>query len=77
MDQRHKFILGFEEAIGSLTHTVCRDKDSFGATILALEIQNKGNAYFADIHDYINDKIYDDYGATHPQTFSFKIESDD
>lgn len=70
-----EFILGFEEAIGSLTHDVCRDKDSFGTILLALEIFNYGNAYFPDLHDYLVDRIYDKYGPTYSATVSYKLKS--
>lgn len=75
LNDKYEFILGFEEAIGALPHKVCRDKDAFGSVLLALEVLNRGNAYFGDLHDYICDKIYDDYGPTHPQTVSYKIQS--
>lgn len=75
-DKKYEFILGFEEAIGSLVHDVCRDKDAFGATLLALEVLNRGNAYFPDLHDYLCDRIYDCYGPTFSQTFSYVIKAD-
>lgn len=76
LDEKYEFILGFEEAIGSLVHTVCRDKDAFGSTILALEILNRGNAYFPDLHDYLCDRLFDIYGPSFGQTYSYTIQSD-
>lgn len=76
LSERYEFILGFEEAIGALVHNVCRDKDAFGSICLALEIMNRGNAYFPDLHDYICDRIYDIYEPTFSQTFSYKIQSE-
>ncbi|XQP55603.1 MAG: phospho-sugar mutase [Mycoplasmoidaceae bacterium] len=74
LPSKYQFILGFEEAIGSLTHTVCRDKDAFGAILLALEIYDQGNAYFPDLHDYLCDRLYDIYGPTHTQTISYTLK---
>ncbi len=75
LPKKYQFVLGFEEAIGALVHNVCRDKDSFGAVLLALEIFNKGNAYFPDLHDYLYDRIYDIYGPTFSHTYSYTIKS--
>lgn len=76
LPEKYQFVLGFEEAIGALTHNVCRDKDSFGSTLLALEILNRGNAYFTDLHDYICDRLFDVYGPSFTQTYSYTIKSD-
>ncbi|MCQ2956767.1 MAG: hypothetical protein MJ233_02790 [Mycoplasmoidaceae bacterium] len=75
LPKKYQFVLGFEEAIGALVHTVCRDKDSFGAVLLALEIFNKGNPYFPDLHDYLCDRLYDVYGPTYSHTYSYTIKS--
>lgn len=72
---KQSFVIAFEEAIGALLHDACRDKDAFGAILLALEIYDQGNAYFPDLHDYLHDRIFDIYGATYTGTFSYKIQS--
>ncbi|MBQ0045838.1 MAG: phospho-sugar mutase [Mycoplasma sp.] len=77
LSDRYEFILGFEEAIGALVHNVCRDKDCFGAVMLALEALNRGNPYFPDLHDYLCDRIYDIYSPTYSHTFSFTVKSKD
>lgn len=77
LSDRYEFILGFEEAIGALVHNVCRDKDCFGAVMLALEAWNRGNPYFPDLHDYLCDRIFDIYTPTYSQTYSYTIESKD
>lgn len=75
LPEKYQFILGFEEAIGALVHDECRDKDAFGAILLALEIYDQGNAYFPDLHDYLSDRLYDTYGPTFVATHSFTITS--
>lgn len=75
LPEKYEFILGFEEAIGALVHPLCRDKDAFGSVCLALEILNRGNAYFPDLHDYLCDRIYDIYQPTFTQTYSYTITS--
>ena len=45
-EKEGRMVVAFEEAIGALVHTACRDKDSFGAICLALEIYNNVNIYF-------------------------------
>ncbi len=72
---KQSFVIAFEEAIGALVHDACRDKDAFGAILLALEIYDQGNAFFPDLHDYLHDRIFDIYGATYTGTFSYKIHS--
>ncbi len=77
LSSKKEFILAFEEAIGCLTHDVCRDKDCFGAILLALEIYNHGSAYFPDLHDYLCDRIFDKYGPTFSATYSYALKSKD
>ncbi len=77
LPEKYQFVLGFEEAIGALPHDICRDKDAFGTVLLALEILNHGNAYFVDLHDYVCDRLYDVYGPTFTETYSYTINADD
>lgn len=75
LNSKQSFVIAFEEAIGALVHDACRDKDAFGAILLALEIYDQGNAYFADLHDYLCDRLYGLYGATFTQTMSYTIKT--
>ncbi len=76
LEKNSKMVVAFEEAIGSLTHAVCRDKDCFGAICLALEILSFVSTWFVDLHDYIQIRIFSLYGATYSQTISYLIKSD-
>jgi len=71
-----RLVVAFEEAIGALTHTVCRDKDSFGAVCLTLEIYHTVSDYFVDLHDYIQTRIFNQYGPTFAATYSYTIKSE-
>ncbi|MGL4647210.1 MAG: phospho-sugar mutase [Mycoplasmoidaceae bacterium] len=66
-------VVAFEEAIGSLNSTINRDKDSFQASALALEIfdhyQKKGFGF-----DEILEEIYEQYGFWKGETISFWIQ---
>lgn len=75
LEKNSKLVLAFEEAIGSLTHTVCRDKDCFGAICLALEVLSFVSMWFVDLHDYLQIRIFSLYGATYSQTLSYVIKS--
>ncbi len=69
------FIVAYEEAIGSLNSTINRDKDSFQAAALALEMfdyYSKQNKTFIDV---LEKEIYPKYGYWSGKTISFTIES--
>lgn len=69
------FMVAYEEAIGSLNSTINRDKDSFQASALALEMfyfYSKQNKTFIDI---LEKEIYPKYGFWSGKTISFTIES--
>jgi phosphomannomutase len=59
---RKHFIVAFEEAIGALVCPINRDKDSFTASLLALEIANDCAKQNMDFVDLLENKIYPKYG---------------
>lgn len=70
-------VVAFEEAIGALVHTAAHDKDSFGAVAQALEIYSNPyvNEYALDLHDFLQQEIFDAFGATFARTYSYTIDS--
>lgn len=70
-------VVAFEEAIGALVHTCTHDKDSFGAIAQALEIYSNPNInkYALDLHDFLQQEIFDTFGPTFSRTYSYTIES--
>lgn len=76
-EQKGEMAIAFEEAIGSLVHTCCRDKDSFGSTALALEVANHISEYYVDLHEYLQDQMFEQYGDTHSATISLTLDSKD
>ncbi|MDR0545594.1 MAG: phospho-sugar mutase [Mycoplasmataceae bacterium] len=69
------FIVAFEEAIGALVCPINRDKDSFTASLLALEIANDCAKQNMDFVDLLENKIYPKYGHWFGFTDSFVIKS--
>ncbi|MDC4163565.1 phospho-sugar mutase [Mycoplasma bradburyae] len=67
------FIVGFEEAIGSLTSTITLDKDSFQAAALALEIHNECLKRKITMVDFLEREIYPQFGFIHNETITNKI----
>ncbi len=74
-EKKGKMVIAFEEAIGSLTHTFARDKDSFGTTALALEVANKVSEYYVDLHEYWTHEIFTRFGDTYSSTISLTLDS--
>lgn len=72
--QQLDFVVGFEEAIGSLNSDVGRDKDGFQAAALALEIINDCRNNEKTLVDYLNE-IFEIYGAWAGETVSYLIQS--
>lgn len=70
-------VVAFEEAIGALVHTSTHDKDSFGAIAQALEIYSNPNInkYALDLHDFLQQEIFDTFGATFSRTYSYTVQS--
>lgn len=66
-----EFVIAFEEAIGSLNTTINRDKDSFGASALALEIYDAYYEKNMDFIDILEKEIYPTYGWWFGKTISF------
>lgn len=72
--QTMDFVVGFEEAIGSLNSDINRDKDGFQAAALALEIFDECKQEDKTLIDYLND-IFSIYGAWAGETVSYLIQS--
>lgn len=68
------FVVGFEEAIGSLNSDIGRDKDGFQAAALALEIFTMLHDDELTMVDYL-EQIFSEFGAWVGETVSYKIES--
>lgn len=74
-EQKGRLVVAFEEAIGSLVHTVARDKDSFGSIALTLELANHVSEYYVDLHEYLVTKVFAEYGDSYSNTISLNLES--
>ena len=61
-DGKQNFVVAFEEAIGALCTTINRDKDSFTAAALALEIYDYCLENKMDLIDYLHNIIFKKYG---------------
>ncbi|MDE7433983.1 MAG: hypothetical protein K2M43_02545 [Mycoplasmoidaceae bacterium] len=61
-DGTEDFVVAFEEAIGALNTTLNRDKDSFTASALALEIYTKLQDKKMDLIDLLEKEIFPKYG---------------
>lgn len=73
--QTKDFIVAFEEAIGSLNSTINRDKDSFQAAALALEMFHEYSKEGKTFIDVLEKEIYPKYGYWSGKTISFTIKS--
>lgn len=71
--QHNDFVVGFEEAIGSLNSDIGRDKDGFQAAALALEIYDECKMNDMTLIDYLH-SIFKEYGAWAGGTVSYLIE---
>lgn len=69
-----EFVVGFEEAIGSLNSDIGRDKDGFQAAALALEVYDYLFQQELTLVDYLG-QIFNEFGAWSGETVSYKIES--
>ncbi|WEK82848.1 MAG: phospho-sugar mutase [Mycoplasma sp.] len=67
------FIVAFEEAIGALNTNINRDKDSFTASALALEIYHYCKSNKMTIVDYLHHVIFKEFGNWFGKTDSFII----
>jgi phosphomannomutase len=72
--ESQEFVVAFEEAIGALNSTINRDKDSFGASALALEIYSKYNERNMDFVDILEKEIYHKYGYLFSKTVSYTFK---
>ncbi len=73
--EQKEFIVAFEEAIGSLNSTINRDKDSFQAAALALEIFNYYDEKGMTLIELLENEIYPMYGYWKGTTVSNTINS--
>ena len=73
-DGKQNFVVAFEEAIGALCTTINRDKDSFTAAALALEIYDYCLENKMDLIDYLHNIIFKKYGIWFGKTDSFIIK---
>ncbi len=71
MENRKDLVVAFEEAIGALNTTINRDKDSFTASALALEIYSKYISRKMDLVDILEKVIYPKYGYWYGQTIPY------
>ncbi len=69
------FVVAFEEAIGSLNSTINKDKDSFQASALALEIFDYYKKKNIDLEELLLNEIYPKYGYWRGETISFLIKN--
>lgn len=69
------FVVGFEEAIGSLNSTICRDKDGFQAAALALEIITHCSVKSMTLIDYLEQEIYPQFGYWNGGTVYYTFNS--
>lgn len=73
-DGNENFVVAFEEAIGALNTNINRDKDSFTASALALEINYFCKLNKMDLVDYLEKVIFKEYGNWFGKTDSFVIK---
>ncbi len=73
-DNKESFVVAFEEAIGALCTNINRDKDSFTASALALEINYFCKQKKMDLIDYLEKIIFKEYGTWFGKTDSFVIK---
>jgi phosphomannomutase len=71
---KQSLVVAFEEAIGALNTTIDRDKDSFTASALALEIYNFYKVKQMDLVDMLEKEIYPKYGQWFGKTDSFTYD---
>lgn len=72
--QQQDFVVGFEEAIGSLNSDIGRDKDGFQAAALALEIYDVMKTDDKTLVDYLHE-IFKEFGAWAGETVSYLIQA--
>lgn len=67
LEDKRKFVFGFEESNGYLIGSYCRDKDGVGAAMTAVEMA----VYYKNIIANLN-KIYGKFGYCSGSTFNFE-----
>ena len=67
LEDKRKFVFGFEESNGYLIGSYCRDKDGVGAAMTAVEMA----VYYKNIIANLN-KIYGKFGYCSSSTFNFE-----
>lgn len=76
-EELEEFVVGFEEAIGSLNSTIAKDKDGFQAAALALEIIQECHAKDMTLVDYLENEIYPQFGYWAGGTVYYLFNSSD
>jgi phosphomannomutase len=71
---KESFVVAFEEAIGALNTTINRDKDSFTASALALEIYAVYQKQGMDFIDVLEKEIYPQYGQWFGKTVAYNYD---
>ncbi|MGL4617324.1 MAG: phospho-sugar mutase [Mycoplasmoidaceae bacterium] len=77
IEDKHKdmdLVVAFEEAIGSLNSTINRDKDSYQASALILEIFDFYRKQNINLQELLENEIYPKYGYWRGETISFLID---
>lgn len=69
-----ELVVAFEEAIGSLNSTINRDKDSFQAAALALEIHNEYRKENWTLVDILEQEIFPNFGYWAGGTMSYTFK---
>lgn len=70
------FVVAFEEAIGSLNSSINRDKDSYQAAALALEIIDEYSKKDMTLIDLLNNEIFPKFGYWAGETVSYLLSGD-
>lgn len=74
-ENKEDFVVAFEEAIGSLNSTINKDKDSFQAAALALEIYNLYAKKGMTLIDLLEKEIYPNFGYWSGGTISYTFKT--
>lgn len=73
-ESKEDFVVAFEEAIGSLNSTINKDKDSFQAAALALEIFSLYKKRGMTLIDLLENEIYQQFGYWAGGTMSYTFK---
>lgn len=73
IDENGKFVIGFEEAIGSCTNQEIRDKDGLSTAAIVLDMVDFYKSKNMDLIDVLEKRIFPAYGQWYSETVSIKI----